>query len=169
MTGSGSILSEKRWTPILNDALILGAITAGQTFVLAFTPQEQHDWQAMNAAKVNKTQVLAARFGETPALLNAWKAFLNDHSRMFFDDFGPRVFTRELLGLKWFGYKPEFSWHQLGFSPGSGRRQMPSFRAYVDNLRAVHFEKPCDRVRVTEEISTFLFNDPKSLGRPWTR
>jgi hypothetical protein len=169
VTGSGSILSEQRWTPILNDSLILGAITAGQTFVLAFTPEEQLDWDRMNGAKVNKTQVLAARFGETPALKNAWKAFLNDHPKMFFDNFGPRVFTRELLGLKWFGYKPEFSWHQLGFFAGSGARQMPSFQTYVDKLRAVHFQNPCDKTRITAEISTFLFNDARALGNPWTK
>lgn len=166
VTGSGSILSEKMWTPILNDSLILGAITAGQDFVLAFTPEEQRDWERMNGGKVNKTQVLAARFGETVPLKNAWKTFINAHKRMFFDTFGPRVFAREILGLKWFGYKPEFSWHQLGFFPA--RRDVPSFRTYLANLRRVHFQYPCDQATVTKEISEFLFGDPRALGNPWT-
>ncbi len=64
VTGVGSILSEKGWTPILNDSLILGAITAGQEFALGLTPAEQIDWNVMNGAKVNKTAVLATRFGK---------------------------------------------------------------------------------------------------------
>lgn len=164
--GSGSILSEKMWTPILNDSLILGAITAGQDFVLAFTPEEQRDWERVNGGKVTKTQVLASRFGETLPLKNAWKAFLNAHKRMFFDAWGPRVFAREILGLKWFGYKPEFSWHQLGFFPT--QRQMPSFKTYLANLRGLHFQNPCDQVAVAKEISTFLFGDDRALGNPWT-
>ena len=51
VTGSGSILSEKGWTPILNDSLILGAIHAGQDFALGLTPQEQEDWQLMNLVR----------------------------------------------------------------------------------------------------------------------
>lgn len=166
VTGSGSILSEKMWTPILNDSLILGAITAGQDFVLALTPEEQRDWERMNGAKVTKTQVMASRFGESLPMKNAWKTFINAHKRMFFDAWGPRVFAREILGLKWFGYKPEFSWHQLGFSPT--RREMPSFKTYLSKLRDVHFQKPCDEIAVGKEISTFLFGDARALGNPWT-
>jgi hypothetical protein len=166
VTGSGSILSEKMWTPILNDSLILGAITAGQDFVLALTPEEQQGWERMNGGKVNKTQVLAARFGETASLKSAWKSFINAHKRMFFDTFGPRVFAREIPGLKWFGYKPEFSWHQPGYFPA--HRQMPSFKTYLAKLRGVHFQFPCDQAAVTREISEFLFGDAKALGNPWT-
>jgi hypothetical protein len=101
----------------LNDSLILGAIAAGQDIVLDITPEEQQGWERMNGGKVSKTQVLAAPFGETATLKNAWKAFINAHKRMFCDMFGPRVFGRGILRLKWFGYKPKFSWHQLGFSP----------------------------------------------------
>ena len=168
VTGSGSILSEKMWTPILNDSLILGAITAGQDFILALTPDEQRDWEKLNGAKVTRAAVLASRFGDTPALKNAWKEFLNAHKLMFFGPWGPRVFSRETLGLKWFGYQPQFSWHQLGFAPGSGARQMPSFRAYVEKLRHVHFQHPCDERAVMAEISTFLFGDETALGNPWT-
>lgn len=168
VTGSGSILSEKMWTPILNDSLILGAITGGQDFVLALTPDEQRDWDQLNGAKVTRTQVLASRFGETPALKDAWKEFLNAHKLMFFGPWGPRVFCREILGLKWFGYKPQFSWHQLGFFSGSGTRLMPSFRTYVDKLHRVHFHTPCDERTITAEISTFLFGDATALGNPWT-
>lgn len=165
VTGCGSILSEERWTPILNDALILGAITGGQTFALALTPDEQHDWEKMNGPKVHRTAVLAAGFDDI-ALKNAWKGFFNAHPKMFFDSFGPRVFTRELLGLKWFGYKPEFSWHQLGFSASSGTKEIPSFENYITKLQSIHFQHPCDKVAITAELSTFFFGDVSALRIP---
>jgi len=167
VTGSGSILSEKCWTPILNDALILGAITGGQTFALAFTPQEQADWERLNGARVTRVQVLAARFGPTQQMTTAWKEFFNTQKRMFFDNFGPRVFSRELLGLKMFGYEAEFSWHQLGFRPGTGARPAASFSHYLRELRRLHFHAPTDLPAITSELSQFLFGDRTSLGNPW--
>ncbi len=168
VTGVGSILSEKGWTPILNDSLILGAITGNQDFVLGLTPGEQVDWNTMNGAKVNKTANLASRFGDTTALIGAWKSFLNSQRRMFFFPWGgPRVFTRELLGLHFFGYKPEFSWYQLGFQTGTGRRLPPDFRTYLRELRNVGFHQPTNQAKIMETISTYLFNDAKALGAPW--
>lgn len=168
VTGVGSILSEKGWTPILNDSLILGAMTGGQDFALGLTPAEQMDWQIMNGDKVTRTAVQATRFGETTALIGAWKEFLNSQKRMFFFPWGgPRVFTRELLGLSFFGYKPEFTWHQLGFSPARGRRDRPDFKTYLRKLHDVHFHAPADQVMIMESISRYLFNDPKALGSPW--
>lgn len=165
VTGSGSILSEKGWTPILNDALIIGAITAGQDFALGLTPKEQEDWKVMNGAKINRTAVLA---GDTPALINAWKSFFNSQKRMFFFPNGdPRVFTRELLGLHFFGYRPKFSWHQLGFHAGAGNRVPPDFRTYLQRLRDVGFHKPANQAKIMETISTFLFNDRTAIGSPW--
>jgi hypothetical protein len=169
VTGVGSILSEKGWTPILNDSLILGAITAGQDFALGLTPAEQTDWNVMNGAKANRTAVVAARFGDTPALINAWKSFLNSQKRMFFFPWGgPRVFTRELLGLHFFGYKPEFSWHQLGFHADAGKRVPPDFRTYLQKLRDVGFQAPANQAKIMETISIYLFNDPTAIGSPWS-
>ncbi len=165
VTGTGSILSEKRWTPILNDSLILGAITSRQPFYLALTPEEQRDWTAANAAKVTKVSVLAANY-DNSAVIKAWKDFLNAHELMFFGPWGPRVFARELLGLKWFGYRPVFSWHQLGFEPTSGSPS-PSFRTYVLKLRSVGFQDK-NKQLIKAELSRFLFNDATSLGPNWT-
>lgn len=166
VTGTGSILSEKSWTPILNDSLILGAITAGQDFALGFELGEQTDWNAMNGAKANRTAVLASKF-DTSALINAWKSFLNSQKRMFFFGDIPRVFTRELLGLHFFGYKPEFHWHQLGFHAGAGKRVHPDFRTYLQKLRDVGFQKPANQVNIMKTISMYLFNDPTAIGSPW--
>jgi len=168
VVGVGSILSEEGWTPILNDALIVGAITGGQNFFLGLTPAEQAAWNTLNGAKVTKVAVLAAdRYGETAATLKAWKAFFNRQRGMFFGPFGPRVFTRELLGLSFFGYKPEFKWHQLGFAPGSGPRPLVDFQTYLAELRNVHFEAPCDERAVMQKLSSFLFGDQNAIGNPW--
>jgi len=170
VTGVGSILSEEGWTPILNDSLILGAITGGQDFALGLTPAEQADWNVMNGASINRTAVLSARFGGSAAMLDAWKSFFNSQKRMFFFEWGgPRVFTRELLGLSFFGYKPEFSWHQLGFYPAPGKRIPPDFRTYVRKLRELGFHDPTpqNQAKMTAAISTFLFSDPAAIGYPW--
>ncbi|MDG2385068.1 MAG: hypothetical protein P8N76_25580 [Pirellulaceae bacterium] len=163
-----SILSEKGWTPILNDSLILGAITAGQDFALGLTPAEQADWNAMNGAKANKTAVVATRFGDTPALIIAWKSFLNSQKRMFFFPWGgPRVLTRELLGLSYFGYRPEFSWHQIRFHAGAGKRVFHDFRTYLQKLSDVGFHEPTNQAKIMETISMYLFNDRTAIGSPW--
>lgn len=169
VTGVGSILSEKGWTPILNDSLILGAITCGQEFYLGLTPAEQSDWALMNGHKLSRVAVTAASYGQNPAIINAWKDFLNSQKRMFFFPWGgPRVFTRELLGLAFFGYQPEFSWHQLGFYPSrSGKRERPDFRTYLRKLREAGYQAPTDQDKVIQIISEFLFNDPRALGAPW--
>jgi hypothetical protein len=165
--GVGSILSEKGWTPILNDSLILGAITGGQDFALGLTPAEQADWEAMNGAKVTRAAVLSAQFGNTPALIKAWKEFLNSQKRMFFFPWGgPRVFTREILGLCFFGYKPQFSWHQLAFAPGAGKRAMPDFKTYLAELNKVGFHS-ADQATIMATISKYLFDDVGAIGAPW--
>lgn len=167
VTGVGSILSEKGWTPILNDALILGAITGGQDFAVGLTPAEQADWEDMNGSKVNKTATLAVNFDDTAAK-NAWKSFFNSQKRMFFFPWGgPRVFTRELLGLSFFGYKPEFSWRQIGFHADKNKRVPPDFRTYLEELRGVEFHQPTNQTKIMKTISTYLFNDPKAIGSPW--
>ncbi|MFD1216058.1 hypothetical protein ACFQ2X_05560 [Microbulbifer celer] len=100
-------------------------------------------------------------------MINAWKQFLNSQQTMFFTGRTPRVFTRELLGLKFFGYKPEFSWNQLSFGPDSRATIRPDFQTYLRKLREVRFEAG-DRARVTQEISTFLFGEQNALGANWT-
>jgi len=163
IAGTGSILSEKGWTPILNDSLILGAITARQEFSLALTPEEQNSWDALNAHKVTRFSVAASRFEKTPALMDAWKAFFNANPKMFFDRGNPRVFSRELLGLYFFGYEPIFSWHQLSFQPIRGKVTRTDFQTYLRKLREVNFHS-ADTTRIMEALSTFLFKDPDVLG-----
>ncbi len=185
VTRTGSILSEKAWTPILNDALIIGAITAGQGFAMALTPIEQADWNTINLAhqqgkKVKqkpymatgagaKSKFLTDKFEKKSPSKEVWKKFFNSQKRMFFDckTHAPRVFTRELLGLYFFGYKPEFSPIQLGFSAGSKKR-MTDFKTYLRNLRSVGFHKGiASEKKIMQAISMFLFEDKNAIGSPW--
>lgn len=173
----GSILSEKSWTPILNDSLIIGAVTAGQNFALALTPLEQGDWKEMFEEKENtnqphmmqgggvKTKFLADKYGQSK---ETWKKFMNYQKRMFIDvrSGAPRVFSRELLGLYFAGYKPEFSSIQLGFS-STGKKPL-DFKTYLRNLRSVGFHNSQQNMhKIMENISMFLFEDRTALGCPW--
>lgn len=184
VTRSGSILSEKGWTPILNDALIIGAITAGQEFAMALTPLEQADWNEINSPNegekdVNKhfmatgpgvrSKFLTDNFEKNGSSKDAWKKFFNSQRRIFFNcETGtPRVFTRELLGLYFFGYKPKFSNIQLGFSIGSKKR-MTDFKTYLRNLRTIGFHKGLENEKkIMEAISMFLFDEKTAIGSPW--
>jgi len=88
-----SILSEKGWTPLLNDALIIGAVTGKQEFFLALTESEGTSWEKIKAAGGGVAK-------------ETWRKFFHHNQQMFYDqNLGtPRVFARELMGLAAFGY-----------------------------------------------------------------
>ncbi|MCD0458181.1 hypothetical protein [Roseiconus lacunae] len=165
VTKIGSILSEKKWSPILNDTLIIGAATFGQVFKLALTQNERADWEARHGKKVTRYAVLRSQF-DIDECKQAWKEFFQMNTGMFFndDDGNPRVFARELIGLCAFGYRPEFSWHQLGFyRQKTGKRITPTFRRYVDALAEVNFQER-DRDAIMEKLGDFLFGDRKAIA-----
>jgi len=167
MLGPGSILSDKMWTPILNDSLMLGAIEGKQDFVLALNTKEQAAYQTagFNASAVGQKAKLfggSAVSAEAVAARN-WNAFFRKQQQMIWNGATPRVFARELLALKFFGYKPQFSHLQLGFAHGGGTSVgMPGFRTYTNALRAVGFFDN-SKERVMGAIGEFLFNDARSL------
>ncbi|MCR9243692.1 MAG: hypothetical protein NXI31_01585 [bacterium] len=163
VTQRGSILSERGWSPILNDALLVGAMTSGQEFLLGLTQAERTAWNRINADKVTKFGVRSVAFDQDDAK-EAWREFLASRRRMFFDRFTPRVFTREVLGLCFFGYEPEFSWHQLRFRPGPAGVH-PDFATYLRKLRDTGFTHPTDKPAVLATISEFLFGEEDALTR----
>ncbi|TQV77188.1 hypothetical protein FLL45_04370 [Aliikangiella marina] len=177
VNGTGSILSEKSWTPILNDALIIGAITGGQDFALALTPEEQNAWKLMfpedrddpNTARPlgGKINHLVDQFGQGKS---KWKRFLKTRKDMFIDPGyrNLRVFSRELLGLYFAGYEPVFTSQQLGFRP-SNKPNPLDFKIYLHKLRKLGFQNSVANRRVLmQEISKFLFDDAQALGQDWT-
>ncbi|WP_152049235.1 hypothetical protein [Tautonia marina] len=172
VTLGGSILSEQNWTPILNDALILGGITSGQIFRLGLIPEEQAAWRKLFATYSNKAQQgVINRHGRSQMCDDTWKQFFNSNRSIFFEPWGPRVFTRELLGLSFFGYKPKFSWHELYFIPDRAGMPDPTPQRYLEGLREVQFEarprRPANESKIMRAISKFLFGNELALGSPW--
>lgn len=216
LLGPGSILSDKNWTTILNDALILGAIHSKQPLYLALNTKEQAAWQATGYGKFkvnlrgkikayNDRNAEIKEFNNRNAEIKAindrsskveaddkdktvkhktvkhktvteadsykgyWLSFLRKQPQMLWNEQReiPRVLARELLGLKFFGYKPVYSRMGLGFesNPNASNSTIPpSFKKYLDNLSAVSFFKN-DREKILGEVSEFLFGDKKALTK----
>ena len=171
--GPGSILSAKRWSPLLNDALMLGGIIGRQDFHLALNTDEQVSW-----AQITSKHIGTADFQKRRAVFGAavqgslkpapsreqelWLHFFQQVPRVLWENDRPRVFARELMGLKLFGYKPVFSLIELGFTPiGAGK--WPTFQNYLDGLHAAGFHR-LDRFSIMQSLSEFLFNDVNALS-----
>jgi hypothetical protein len=177
--GVGSILSEDRWTPILNDALIVGSATARHDFVIALDRYEQGIWRECEITLKPELARLraryAARFGGNPPesfLKNTeeyrqmvWQRFFSWNMGMFWDArFNiPRVLARELLGLSMFGYEVKLGDKQIGFSP-SPNAPDPTFTAYVNGLRALRFQDNTARPRIMQALSTYLLGERHAIG-----
>jgi len=146
VVGPGSILSDRNWSPLLNDSYILGGVHAGCEFHFA-------------------EDAASAEFATMPVQLTPaqkWQAFIKKHPETFWDDKNhlPRVLSRELIGLKTFGYRPEFSVHQLSFRPtGSGDA---TFIRYLEALAAGGYTGK-DRVRMFDALALFLFGTVAAL------
>jgi hypothetical protein len=143
--GTGSILSDDKWTPMLNDAFMLGGLHAGFSFTLA-----EDFFHSKTAHLQGKTaQEKWQHFFQTNKI-SFW-----DHGRQI-----PRVFARECMGLKAAGYRPTFSEHGLVFSGGSGIGL--DFDKYLKIITTSGLTDK-DLNRVMKHISEFLFNDPEAL------
>lgn len=155
LMGPGSILSAERWSPLLNDALMLGGIRASQTFYFALNVDEQEKWKRLeNSANTSLPQEKAAQ--------DLWLRFFNAVPRVLWENGNPRVFVRELLGLKRFGYQPVFSLYQLGFAPppGSGNETFEGYLKFLNEV-GLHLR---NRKKIMETLSQFLFNNDTALA-----
>ena len=186
VVGPGSILSTRMWSPILNDALIIAGAHCRQDCLFALNEDERRDWGLhIGAAEFDKRRAVFGEAVKRPGVLPAsppapgalrasppapgatpqdrWAAFFRRNPRVFWDRGNPRVFVRELLGLKLFGYSPVFSEEQLGFAcTNPGLANTAGFRAYLQGLRAARFHTR-DRLALMRGISEFLFGDPARL------
>jgi hypothetical protein len=171
--GPGSILSAKRWSPALNDALMLGGIHRMQDFHFALNGDEQHAWRELTTKPGSSNPEFAKRierFGaavrvksiEKPIEL-VWLDFFHKVPRVFWENGNPRVFVRELMGLKFFGYTPIFTRWQLGFAYKGGGRP-PTFLNYLKALREVGLDRR-DRASIMRHLGEFLFNDDQAMTR----
>jgi hypothetical protein len=146
LLGPGSILSDKFWTPLLNDSFILGGINGRQEFHLAFATKDD-----------DKDGVLKSYTGTDPK--EKWKAYLIGNPNAYWDGKNkiPRVFARETLGLMFFGYRPVFTSQELGFEcVNKSAAAGATFTNYTAKLREVEYDKN-NQVKIMGAISTFLF------------
>ena len=174
LMGPGSILSAERWSPLLNDALMLGGIRGRHEFHFALNEDEQTVYLRLQnddmkaRAEFEKKRaafgsaVKTASNASDRQVKDVWLKFLQEVPRVLWERGTPRVFVRELLGLMIFGYKPFFHKDGLGFAPANTAGDA-SFRTYLAGLAAVGLEKS-DRVRIMAALSTFLFQDAKALS-----
>ena len=183
--GVGSILSESNWTPMLNDALIVGGATAEREFQVALEPSELGLFREC----VNKltfplpdpgalTPPQRTRHFKMDLYLNQdygiseeiWKEFMARNMGMLWDPVkrNPRVLARELLGLSFLGYYPVFYRQQLFFKRKPGA-PAPTFQAYVDGLADIEFQDPQKRIDIIKRVSRFLFGDENAICTPQDR
>ena len=106
VVGSGSILNDKDWTPLLNDCFILGGVHGGHEFHLAEDNVDPHFTKLARS---------------TLTIAEKWKDYFRANPGTFWDIIEvPRILAREMVGLKVFGYRPRLMPQQLSFSgPGA--------------------------------------------------
>jgi hypothetical protein len=154
--GPGSVLSDVGWTPLMNDAYILGGAHGRHEFHLALEDVEDssrpesktlaHDFALLR--QTNPRERWQAFFQAKPDIL--WDPKLN----------APRVLTRELIGLKTCGYVAQFSLAQLSFASRGG--DGTTFGEYLDALAASGYRSK-NRKTLMDLLSQFLFQKPGLL------
>jgi hypothetical protein len=172
--GPGSILSNTSWSPVLNDAFILAGLHTNLLFVLALNKDEQGKWA--NSKGIVFSENTKKYGGMTEDLkakvpFQAWLAFMRDNPQMLWDADRqiPRVFLRELLGLKKFGYYPVFRELQLAFSCSeTSKADDAMFLGYVEMLNELGFHKPKEsKEKLNQAVAEFLFADQQALAGTW--
>jgi hypothetical protein len=161
--GPGSILSDRKWNPLLNDAWLLGGVHARQDFHLVT--------EGVGSVSFDLVATRRAAFGpaapgyqRTP--IQKWKNWFLRNPQILFESWGPRVFAREAIGLMAFGYEPVFSNQQLGFRCVDPQAATgATFRRYLAALSAVNFQLgSAGRNTVLSALSNFIFGDPNLLS-----
>ncbi|HET9359533.1 MAG TPA: hypothetical protein VFO58_07280 [Vicinamibacterales bacterium] len=155
--GQGSVLSDIGWTPLMNDAYILGGTHGLHEFHLALE----------DAKDPNKPELktLAHDFALTRETdpVKRWQSFFQSKLDMFWDPRwnSPRVLSRELIGLDMCGYEPQFSLEQLSFA--SRGVDNATFSDYLDALISSGYRTK-DKKALMDVLSQFLFKKPGLLS-----
>jgi len=152
--GSGSILNDKDWSPLLNDCYILGGVHGGHEFHLAEDNVHAHFIALDRRA--------SSPGGKPLTTSQKWLDYFRANPGTFWDDkIGvPRILAREMVGLKAFGYRAKLLPQQLSFvSPGESEG---SFTAYLDAIVDAGIVSK-NRVLVFDAISQLLFGKADAL------
>ncbi|WGL58610.1 hypothetical protein QEJ31_08680 [Pigmentibacter sp. JX0631] len=150
---NGAILDDIYWSPLLNDCFILGGIHRNLDFCYA---------------EVNSNRINYLSNPTSFDYLNTWIEFFNKNPDILFiksnrlKKFNPRVFARELLGLKLFGYETVLDNLQLSFKcMDKDKANSASFSEYINYLNKFPFNVNLEGVK--KEISKFLFGNEQAL------
>lgn len=178
LQGSGSILSDRLWTPLMNDAWVLGGVHTKQNFHLVTEGLgEQKLVAAMDTLKSQEVfERTRAKFGalhtpytaQAPALIQeAWRQWFIDNPRCLYEAWGPRVLVRELIGLMTFGYEPAFTRQELAFQCAAPTlANNATVGAYSDALNTLNFHQGADPIAkrtVLKALSKWMFGRDDAL------
>jgi hypothetical protein len=165
VAGSGSILNDQKWSPLVNDSFILGGTHSGREFHLTLQDFEQFDLERQKTRQVfgqTAPQYPAAKLRSPDYFEQKWKLYLITHPEVLWNSALriPRVFARELVGLQAFGYAPDFNYGGIGFRKAD--RGPDDFSTYLAALTGAGFLN-ADKARITSTISAFLFGNSGAL------
>ena len=153
VVGSGSILSTRGWSPMLNDAFIMGGVHAGHQFHVALNNDESGLFDR------TKNAGLSTR--------DNWRLFFRANPRSLWDSERgvPRVLMREFICLKASGYAPNFEREQLIFgNKKDGAADKAVFRVYLTALHELGFQRASEsKDKLAKAVSEFLFEDGDAL------
>jgi hypothetical protein len=166
ISGGGSILNDQKWSPLVNDSFILGGIHRGKEFHLALQDFAQFDAGRKEARQVFGAvapQYAAAKPRGLEQHQQKWKLYLISHPEVLWNGEKqiPRVFARELIGLKAFGYEPDFNAGGLGFRGPVARNA--GFSTDLTGLAEAGF-RTADKSRIISSVSEFLFGNGNALS-----
>ena len=159
----GGILSNTKWSPMLNDAFILGGINSNKQFVFAPVGDDMTFFSSI-APSSSSAAPGATKEQQIQAGSPVWKQFFLAKPYLLWDRGFPRVFARELLGLAKFGYKPAPTAVNFSFDCPNPAAPPPNntFADYLTDLTLNEFEKPSAR-KVLGAIAKYLFGDERAL------
>jgi hypothetical protein len=165
VAGSGSILNDQKWSPLVNDSFILGGTHSNKEFHLALQDFEQFDVERQKTRQVfgqTAPQYAAGKRRSPDYFQQKWKLYLITHPEVLWNSALriPRVFARELVGLQAFGYVPDFNDGGIGFRKTG--RGPEDFSTYLTALTGAGFLN-ANKARITSTISAFLFGNGGAL------
>lgn len=178
LQGSGSILSDRLWTPLMNDAWLLGGVHKRQGFHLVTEGLGQEKLNEAFSVITKKVLFEATRtkFGNaatayqsdhSTAIRKIWNQWFLDNPKCLYESWGPRVLVRELIGLMTFGYQPVFSRQELVFECNdASKAEGATIWAYSEALNALSFHQgndPSAKSKVLKAFSTWFFGKDNAL------
>lgn len=183
LQGPGSILSDRLWTPLMNDAWLLGGVHKQQTFhhvtdglgelkliaaLNKLTNPEMTKKLAFEATRARFGKAVQSAKAPIQARIDAaWRDWFVDNPHYLYESWGPRVLTRELIGLMSFGYRPEFTRQEMLFvSANPKAAEDATFTAYSSALERLGFHDgpdPSAKRSVLKALSKWLFGDATVL------